>query len=63
MHFHSYSLVSIGNKMRLDLKERLSTDSSGIAKCLRLKVDPAIELENIVARIETKLSASTLLTV
>jgi len=62
MHFHSYSLEE--NKdgaLRLQLEERLSTDSEGIGKCIGLQVEANVELEEIVKQLERKISAQTLM--
>ena len=61
MHFHSYSLEGSGSP-RLELVERLSTDSEGIARCLGLQAEANIELEHILLQIESKISHETLLT-
>lgn len=36
MQFHAYSLIQAGGALRLQLRERWSTDREGIAKCLGL---------------------------
>jgi hypothetical protein len=62
MHFHSYSLKqSEGADMRLQLEERWSTDSKGIAMCLGLQGEANVELEEILKQLEGKLSGQTLL--
>jgi len=64
MHFHSYSLEEgEEGKLRLQLRERLSTDSEGIAKCLGLQAEANVELEEILKQLETKISAQTLMSV
>ena len=64
MHFHSYSLLSGGDKgHRLKLDARISTDFNGIANCLGLQAETGIELEDILKKIEAKISAKTILTI
>jgi len=63
MHFHAYSLQARENQLRLELASRASTDAAGIASSLGLQVSPRVELEVIIAAIESRLSAKTLLTV
>jgi Restriction endonuclease NotI len=59
LHIHGYGLATDGNELRLDLAERLSTDSSGVARALGRQVTARIELESIVSTIEAKLSLTT----
>lgn len=61
MHFHSYSLESDEGVLKLQLAERLSTDTAGIAKCLGLQTEAKVELEAIIRQIEAKLSDNTLM--
>jgi hypothetical protein len=60
LQFHSYSLIGV-NEMTLKLKERLSTNSIGIAECLGLNAEKNIELEIMLGAIEKKISDKTLL--
>jgi hypothetical protein len=46
----------------LNLDSRFSTDADGIAECLGLRADPKIELEEIIALLESRLTEGTLLT-
>jgi len=62
MHFHAYNLSESGNAWRLELESRVSTDAEGIAKCLGLQAEAKVELEVIVAELEKKMSAKTVLT-
>lgn len=62
MQIHSYRLKSKGNELRLELAERLSTDADGITKCLGLRAEANMELAQVVAYLESKLSKDTLLT-
>lgn len=62
MHFHSYSLDEMGaGELKLQLKERFSTDADGIAKCLGLQGEANVELEEIIRQLEAKLSKQTLM--
>lgn len=61
MHFHSYSLSSIGEKLKLKLDYRYSTDSAGISELLGLRANANIGLEEITSILESKISDSTLL--
>jgi hypothetical protein len=63
MHFHAYSLWRQGNHYRLDLASRSSTDASGIALSLGLQASPDVELDVILNTLQSKLSASTLLSI
>jgi hypothetical protein len=63
MQFHAYELDKKATGYRLNLKERVSTDTEGIAKALGLQADTKVELQAMLALIETKLPQSTLLTV
>jgi hypothetical protein len=63
MHFHAYELRQGATGFALKLKERISTDSAGIAQCLGLQADSRVELRAILEQIESKLPQSTLLTV
>jgi hypothetical protein len=63
MHFHAYELQKDRRALRLKLKERTSTDTAGIAKCLGLQAEARIELQFILKQIEAKLPQSTLLTI
>ncbi len=61
MHLHSYSLLDSHGAMRLDLRERLSTDSAGIARCLGLQAEAKIDLQDLLAELERRVTAGTLL--
>lgn len=61
-HFHAYQLAGeVGNRSRIELVSRLSTDSGGIAESLGLKANPRIELDEIVRSLEARISDKTLL--
>jgi Restriction endonuclease NotI len=63
MQFHSYELRKDAAAYALKLKERISTDTAGIAMCLGLQADTKVELQTMLEQIEAKLPQSTLLTV
>lgn len=62
MHFHAYALQPAGGSYKLGLHRRLSTDVSGIASCLGLQANANVELEEIFAALESKLSGYTIFT-
>lgn len=45
----------------MDLKERMSTDSEGLAYCLGLQAEANIELIEIFEKIESRINNGTLL--
>ena len=55
VHVHSYRF---GEEcaLRLEMGSRLSTDANGIGKCLGLSANPKMELQNIISRLEPKLT-------
>lgn len=60
--FHVYTLGNqSANSLRLTLSSRLSTNSTGIAECLGLQADPNVELAQLIAKLEVKISNETLL--
>lgn len=60
-HIHSYGLNAVNdNALRIQLRNRISTDSNGIALCLGLQAEAKIELEAIVKYLEAKISEKTL---
>ena len=63
MQIHSYRMSRKGERSySLQLDSRLSTDSTGIATSLGLQAKANIGLEQIVQRLETKISRHTLFT-
>ena len=61
MHLHAYSLNRTRNAdFRLEMAARLSTDANGIGTCLGLQAEARVELENIVAALQAKISHATL---
>lgn len=60
MHLHVYHLEEqTDHSMMMAMESHLSTDAQGIAKCLGLQAEDRLELEQIVAALEAKLSSST----
>lgn len=61
MHLHSYQMGR-GNdgSFRLSMASRLSTDTDGIATCLGLQAEARIELKQIIATLQAKISPATL---
>jgi hypothetical protein len=60
MQIHAYTMAKpSGTAYRLELTERLSTDSQGIAVCLGLKAGAKVELREIIQQIESKLTDKT----
>lgn len=61
MHFHVYSLdQASSDSWQIGLRNRLSTDSEGIARSLGLRANPRLEIEYLIGVLETKISNSTL---
>jgi hypothetical protein len=64
MHFHAYKLyLGDDNNYHINLNERLSTDSAGLALAMGLKAEAKIELDLIINTLESKISNNTLLTI
>lgn len=63
MQFHSYELSQETAGYALKLKERVSTDSAGIATCLSLQADVKVDLVAMFDQLDAKLPHSTLLTI
>lgn len=61
MHFHAYCMAAQpDHPYRIALQSRLSTDVAGIAQCLGLQAEARIELEEIIAALQAKISPATL---
>ncbi|MEO5367625.1 MAG: hypothetical protein H7831_14975 [Magnetococcus sp. WYHC-3] len=61
LHLHSYRMSRAGDgSFRLSMASRLSTDTDGVATCLGLQAESRIELEQIIATLQTKISPATL---
>lgn len=65
VHIHAYDLVGINDDLRhyIKLSKRISTDAEGIAKSLGLQAEAKIELQQIIALLESKISLNTRLTI
>lgn len=63
MQFHAYELGEQPPGLTIKLRERVSTDADGVARCLGLQADTKVELQAMLAVIETRLPLSTPLTV
>ena len=61
LHVHGYHLEqrSKSSGFHLQLVNRLSTDSDGVAKALGLQSDARVELKSIIAALEAKISPAT----
>jgi len=60
MHIHSYKFARVdGGVFHLSLASRYSTDSNGIATSLGLSASPKVELQEIIAILEDKISEVT----
>lgn len=55
VHLHSYDFVEENSGLHLTLDTRVSTDTNGVAECLGLNAEANVELEDIIALLETKL--------
>ena len=55
IHIHSYNFYRKDNKLNLSLYTRVSTDSVGIAKCLGLKAESKVEMQDMIRILEPKL--------
>jgi hypothetical protein len=62
VHFHSYSFEKKEDQFVLSLSSRLSTDALGIASCLGIQDETKIEMDEMVNKLERKISAKTLMT-
>lgn len=61
MHLHAYRVKELENDtIGLALDSRLSTDAMGIGICLGLQTEARVELDQIFAALERKLSPDTL---
>jgi len=61
MHMHVYRLNKQPDRsFKLEMQSRVSTDAAGVAACLGLQAEARVELAQIVAALEAKLSPTTL---
>ncbi len=58
VHFHSYALNKDQGANRLALCSRMSTDAKGVGRCLGLRAEPRMALQDLISLIESKLSDS-----
>ena len=56
VHIHSYDIKESRGRLKLSLASRVSTDSNGIAQSLGLNAQTKVELEDIIATLEAKMS-------
>ncbi|MEW6210818.1 MAG: hypothetical protein AB1631_20805 [Acidobacteriota bacterium] len=63
VHFHACCLNAASDRMTLELKSRKSTDANGMAVCLRKQTKATLELEQLTASLQQRISEKTLLTV
>lgn len=64
MHMHAYSFVAQPDaSLLLSLAARLSTDAEGISKCMGLQAEARVELLQIVAALQAKISPATRFTI
>lgn len=64
LHFHSYAMKQkADNNLYLSLTSRYSTDTEGVNICLGLQAEAKVELLDIMAKIESKMSEKTLMTI
>jgi hypothetical protein len=61
MHFHAYRMDRQADQSyKLVMQSRLSTDADGIGICLGLQAEARIELDQIIAALQAKISPATL---
>ena len=63
LQIHSYRFDEVGGQLRLDLSGRLSTDTAGVAASLGLQAESMVDIEELIAQLESKLTDRTLLSV
>lgn len=56
VHLHSYNLIDDTSSLSLSLDTRVSTDVNGIAECLGLNAEANVDLNQIIATLQAKLS-------
>jgi hypothetical protein len=63
-HFHVYSLEKQkDSSFQLNMMSRLRTNANGIDSSRGLQADPNVELAQLIARLESKITDDTLLTI
>ncbi|MYD39778.1 MAG: hypothetical protein F4W97_13350 [Chloroflexi bacterium] len=64
LHFHAYNFrFGEGDAPKLQLSSRHSTDADGMSTALGLQAKANVELSSIVAKLENKIAADTLLSI
>lgn len=63
MHFHSYGLKAAGDRFKLFLQERYSTNSDGISRLLGLNAEADVEFDEMAGILEGKISDETVFTI
>ena len=63
VHIHSYDFREDGNRLKLTLDARVSTDSDGIAKSLGLNAPADVDMEALINTLERKLREEYRLTI
>lgn len=63
IHIHSYLLNSFDNHFSLSLDTRISTDSTGMARCLGLNAEPEVDLQVLIQTLERKINEGNRLTI
>lgn len=61
MHIHAYKMkkINASGEYRLSMDSRISTDADGMSVCLGLQAEARVELIQIIASLEKKISAAT----
>jgi hypothetical protein len=60
MHLHAYRFARAPTgDWRLELAKRLSTDAEGVGQAIGLQVTAKVELQIILAQLESKISSRT----
>jgi hypothetical protein len=61
MHMHIYGMTHSSQLIHtLSMQSRVSTDADGVGRCLGLRADAHIDLETIIAVLQSKIASSTL---
>lgn len=61
MHFHVYGFERHPDRFQVKLSSRASTNADGMSTALGLQISANVELEVIVAALESRISEATLL--
>jgi hypothetical protein len=61
LHIHTYQLMEADSfEYHLQLQSRYSMDSDGIAEAMGMQADPNLELEGVIALLESRIGDNTL---